>query len=164
MTEILSSTYSLGASETDRAAARQESLRQLQRMSATMVAEEGLLNHAQAALILDVSTKRIGELVRLKKLTRFDFLGRTYVSMKEIRARCQQELKTGRPRRSAVSRIGASLKAAAKTDKLQMRLGGYAGPYGNAKHQEAKRKQKGKLRRIWREPKAKRRENESGIA
>jgi Helix-turn-helix domain len=47
-----------------------------------MVAEKGLPNHAQAALMLDVSTKRVGELVQQNKLTRFDFLGRTYVSMR----------------------------------------------------------------------------------
>jgi hypothetical protein len=39
-------------------------------MSDAMVSEEGLLNHAQAALMLDVSTKRVGELVRLGKLRR----------------------------------------------------------------------------------------------
>ena len=44
------------------------------RMSTAMVKEKGLLNHAQAALVLGVSVKRIGELVRLGKLTRFDFL------------------------------------------------------------------------------------------
>ena len=40
-----------------------------------MVEEKGLLNYAQAALLLDVSTKRISELVRLRKLKPFDFLG-----------------------------------------------------------------------------------------
>jgi hypothetical protein len=43
-------------------------------------AREGcLLNHRQAALLLDVSAARVSELVTLGKLTRYDFLGRTYV-------------------------------------------------------------------------------------
>jgi len=53
-------------------------------MSEAMIEEKGLLNHAQAALLLDVSTKRVGELVRLGRLTDFTFLGRKYVSMREV--------------------------------------------------------------------------------
>ena len=71
-------------------------------MSAAMVAEHGLLNHAQAGLLLGVSKKRIGELVRLGKLKRFDFLGRTYVSVREVRERYHQELKAGRPKRCSI--------------------------------------------------------------
>jgi hypothetical protein len=58
-------------------------------MSKAMVDEKGLLNHSQAALILGVTPARVTELVRLGKLTRFDFLGRTYVSVKEVNARCK---------------------------------------------------------------------------
>ena len=111
-------------------------------MSDAMVQEKGLLNHAQAALMLDVSTKRVGELVRLGKLTRFDFLGRTYVSMREIWQRNQQELRAGRPPRPLGRKIAASLKAAVQTDSLQVRLGGYAGPYEKAKYAERKKKQR----------------------
>jgi hypothetical protein len=124
--------------------------RELQRMSDAMVEEKGLLNHAQAALILDVSTKRVGELVRLGKLTRFDFLGRTYVSMREIWERNRQELRAGRPRRPTRRRIAAQLKAAVQTDSLQARLGGFAGPYQRAKHEEAKRKRREMDKAIWR--------------
>src|SRR5207237_9964803 len=70
----------------------------------------GLLNHAQAALILEVSTRRIGELVELGKLTRLDFLGRTYVSVKEIMQRRDADLKSGRPRLS----VGEKIRKAAK--------------------------------------------------
>jgi len=42
-------------------------------MSGAMVEEEGLLNHVQAGLLLGVSVKRIGELVRLGKLRRFAY-------------------------------------------------------------------------------------------
>src|SRR5947209_512140 len=104
MTEIASSTFALQARPADRAAARLEAYAELQEMSDAMVRERGLLNYAQAGLLLDVSTKRISELVRLGKLRRFDFLGRTYVSMSEVGKRYQQELKTGRPPQGVAKR------------------------------------------------------------
>jgi hypothetical protein len=82
-------------------------------MSETMVREKGHLNYAQARLLLDVSTKRISELVRLGKINRFDFLGRTYVSVREVGERYQQELKAGRSRRAVGKRVVASIKAEA---------------------------------------------------
>jgi hypothetical protein len=112
---------------------REVALGELDGMSKAMVEEEGLLNHVQAALLLGVSVKRIGELVRLGKLRRFDFLGRTYVSVREVRDRYSQELKAGRPKRSVVERAVASVKAALKTDVAQAKLGGYAGAYEKAK-------------------------------
>lgn len=151
MTATASSTFALGAPSQDRALAREELKRELQKMSETMVEEKGLLNHAQAGLMLDVSTKRVGELVRLGKLTRFDFLGRTYVSMREIWERNRQELRAGKPPRPLGRRIAAQLKAAVQTDSLQARLGGYAGPAVKAEHQAAKKKRKGQFRRKWRE-------------
>ena len=132
---------------------RAEMRRELQRMSDAMVEEKGLLNHAQAALMLDVSTKRVGELVRLGKLTRFDFLGRTYVSMREIWERNRQELRAGRPPRPIGRRIAAGLKAAVQSDSLQARLGGFAGPSVRAQHQAAKEKQRGHLGKMWRDAK-----------
>ncbi len=102
-------------------------------MSDAMVREKGLLNHAQAGLLLDVSIKRVGELVRLGKLTDFSFLGRKYVSMREVWDRNNQELRAGRPARPLTKRLASSLKAAAKTDSVQLRLGGYAGPYQKAR-------------------------------
>ena len=99
MSSIASSTLALQAQPADRAAARAQAYAELQEMSKAMVEEKGLLNYAQAALLLDVSTKRISELVRPKKLKPFDFLGRRYVSMREVGQRYQQDLKTGRPRR-----------------------------------------------------------------
>lgn len=124
--------------------------RELQRMSNAMVEEKGLLNHVQAALMLDVRTKRVGELVRQGKLTRFDFLGRTYVSMREIWARNRMELRAGRPLPALGRRVAKSMKAAVQTDSLQARLGGYAGPYVRAKHKEAKEKLRERDRRLWR--------------
>ncbi len=118
---------------------REEMGRELEKMSAAMVEEEGLLNHSQAAILLDVSVKRIGELVRLEKLSRFDFLGRTYVSVREVRVRRDQDLKAGRPPRNIIQRFVGGIKAAAKTDAVQAKLGGFAGPYERAK---ARRKEK----------------------
>ena len=124
------SPYAHGAPHTEE---RERALSELDQMSAAMVEQHGLLNHAQAGLLLGVSKKRIGELVRLGKLSRFDFLGRTYISVREVRERYHQELKAGRPKRPIVVRAMASVKAAPETDAVQLKLGGYAGPYAKAK-------------------------------
>jgi len=60
MAEAASSSLRLGADD-NRAAARRALKRELEKMSEAMVEEKGLLNHAQAALLLDVSTKRVGK-------------------------------------------------------------------------------------------------------
>ena len=130
------SQYAAGAPHTEE---REGALSEMERMSGVMVEEEGLLSHRQAATLLGVSVKRIGELVRLGKLRRFDFLGRTYVSVREVRERYHQELKAGRPKRGLAQSAVASVKAALKTDAAQVKLGGYAGPY-----EKAKRKRKAK--------------------
>ncbi len=143
------STFSLQIERADSDAGRAEMRRQLQRMSDAMVEEKGLLNHAQAALMLDVSTKRVGELVRLGKLTRFDCLGRTYVSMREIWERNRQELRAGKPPRPIGRRIAAQLKAAVQTDSLQARLGGYAGPAVKAEHEAKKKKSRDDFQKMW---------------
>ena len=124
------SPYADGAPRTKE---REQARSELDLMSGAMVEEEGLLNHVQAGLLLGVSVKRIGELVRLGKLRRFDFLGRTYVSVREVRERYHQELKAGRPKRGIAQSAVASVKAALKTDAAQAKLGGYAGPYEKAK-------------------------------
>src|ERR1044071_6784638 len=109
----ISSTFALQSSTEDRARARADAEEEFRRMSDAMIEEKGLLNHAQAALLLDVSTKRVGELVRLGKLTDFTFLGRNYVSMREIWARNQQERKAGRPPHGTPGKqMAARLKAA----------------------------------------------------
>ncbi len=141
MTAIASSTFALQpAQRAERAAARDEARREMKKMSEAMIEEKGLLNHAQAALLLDVSTKRVGELVRLGKLTDFSFLGRKYVSMREIWDRNRQELKAGRPPMPPGKRMAARLKAALKHDSLQVRQGGFQGPYQKKLRKEAKQK------------------------
>jgi hypothetical protein len=149
MTAIASSTLALQARPADRAAARAQAYAELQEMSKAMIEEKGLLNYAQAALLLDVSTKRISELVRLGKLKRFHFLGRSYVSMREVGERYRQELKAGRPPRGFPKRAVASVKAALKTDAAQAKLGGYAGPYEKARYVAAKKKSREDLRKLW---------------
>ena len=151
MTRTASLTFALQAPPADRAAAREEACRQMERMSEAMVEEKGLLNHAQAALMLDVSTKRVGELVRLGKLTDFVFLGRKYVSMREVWERNTQELKAGRPPRSAGQRIAAQLKAAVKTDSAQTSLGGYAGSYFKKQREEANERRRAEFKKKWHE-------------
>ncbi len=150
MTALASSTFALQSAPRERAAARREAHEQLQEMSDVMVREKGLLNYAQAALLLDVSTKRISELVRLEKLNHWVFLGRPYVSMIQVRERFQQDLKAGRPRRSIGKRVAASVKAALKTDRVQAKLGGYAGPYVRAEEEANKKKNREDLARVWR--------------
>jgi hypothetical protein len=151
MAAITSSTFALQAAPADRAAAREEARRQMERMSEAMIEEKGLLNHAQAALLLDVSTKRVGELVRLGKLTDFTFLGRKYVSMREVWDRNKQELKAGRPPRPMGQRVAAQLKAAVKTDSAQASLGGYAGSYFKKKREEANERRRADFKRKWQE-------------
>src|SRR5438128_1942172 len=136
MTVIASSTLALQAAPVDRATARDEARRQMKKMSEAMIEEKGLLNHAQAALLLDVSTKRVGELVRLGKLTDFAFLGRKYVSMREVWERNKQELKAGRPPMARGKRIAVGVKAAFKHDRLQVQQGGFAGPYQRELHRK----------------------------
>ena len=83
---------------------------ELLQMSRVSAREEGLLNHSQAAAVLGVSARRVGELVELGKLCRYDFLGRTYVSVREVLDRRKTELKSGRPPRS----LGQKIRTAAK--------------------------------------------------
>ena len=151
MTSTISSTFALQASPLDRAAARKVAQQEFYKMSETMVEEKGLLNHAQAGLLLNVSTKRVGELVRLRKLTDFAFLGRKYVSMREVWERNQQELKAVRPPMPTGKRMVAQVKAALKHDSVQARLGGFQGPYQKKLREEEKRKRKGQFKRKWQE-------------
>jgi hypothetical protein len=111
---------------------RAQRLRELDEMSKAMIEERGLLNQPQAALLLGVSPRRVAELVSLRLLKRFDFLGRTYVSVREVQERYKMDLKAGRPKRSKLELVKASLKAAVKTDAAQFRQGGFQGPYYRA--------------------------------
>jgi hypothetical protein len=91
-------------------------LEELREMSQAMQAEEGLINHAQAALILEVSTRRIGELVETGKFRRFEFLGRTYVSVREVLERRESEVKNGRPPREGFAKVKKAVEIVANYD------------------------------------------------
>ena|SRR5438034_7482788 len=95
---------------------------ELRQMSLVSQQEEGLLNHAQAAAVLDVSTRRVGELVELGKLKRHDFLGRTYVSVREVMARRAADVKAGRPAKSIAKRIKTAAKVVSNYDALNVAL------------------------------------------
>lgn len=138
VTSIPLSATLLARSAKDRTKRKGEMDRQLDEMSAVMVQEEGLLNHSQAALLLDITPARLTELVRLGKLHRYDFLGRTYVSVKQVKARREQDLKAGRPARNLVEKVAVGIKAAMKTDAIQVKQGGYAGPHVKAKGRRKK--------------------------
>ena len=144
MSRIVSSTFALQAAPEDRAAAREAARQQVEKMSEAMIKEKGLLNHAQAALLLDVSTKRVGELVRLGKLTDFTFLGRKYVSMREIWDRNKQDLKAGRPSHPMGQRFPGQAKAAARTD------GQYAASYFKKQREAANEKRRAEFWKKWR--------------
>jgi hypothetical protein len=139
-TALTLSATEMARSSKDRAKRKEELSRELDEMSAVMVAQEGLLNHSQAALLLGITPARLTELVNLGKLTRYNFLGRTYVSVKEVKARREQDPKAGRPVRSLAQKVAGGIKAALKTDAVQAKQGGFAGPYEKAKQQKGRRK------------------------
>jgi hypothetical protein len=93
-------------------------LAEVRQMSRVSMREEGLLNHAQAAAVLDVSPRRVAELVELGKLCRFDFLGRTYVSVREVLERRSAELKAGRPPGSVGHKVRRVAKILGNYDAL----------------------------------------------
>ena len=87
-------------------------------MSRVSQQQQGLLNHAQAGAILEVSARRVAELVQLGKLTRHDFLGRTYVSVREVLDRREADVKAGRPARSVKEKIRTAAKVLGNYDPV----------------------------------------------
>jgi len=150
MSRTVSSTLALRAAPEDRAAAREAAREQVEKMSEAMIEEKGLLNHAQAALLLDMSTKRVGELVRRGKLTAFTFLGRKYVSMREVCGRSEQDLKAGRPLGPMMLQFPGQPKAAAKTNE-QRSLGEYPGSYFKKQREAANERRLAEFRKKWHE-------------
>jgi hypothetical protein len=146
MSRIISSTLALQAAPGDRALAREKAWQQVEKMSEAMIEEKGLLNHAQAALLLDVSTRRVGELVRLRKLTDFTFLGRKYVSMREVWDRNKQDLKAGRRPRRIGQRLPAQSKGAAQAPVRE-----YAASYFKKQREAANERRRAEFRKKWRE-------------
>jgi hypothetical protein len=133
------SATELARSANERKGARSGLLREFEEMSRVMVEEEGLLNHSQAALVLDITPARVTELVNLGKLKRFDFLGRTYVSVKEVRKRRDEDIKAGRPARSGLRKWKVAAKIVGKSDLPQILHGG---PIPDEKKAKKPRKKK----------------------
>jgi len=69
---------------------------------------------------LEISRERVYELMELGMLTKYEFLGRTYMSFKEIQTRRQADLKAGRPKRGLLRRIALGVKEIANTDVEQL--------------------------------------------
>jgi len=113
-----SSVLKNGRSVEARESRARKLLAEVRQMSRISQREEGLLNHAQAAAVLGVSTRRIGELVELGKLCRYDFLGRTYVSLQEVLERRNAEVKAGRPPRSVAQKIRTAAKILGNYDAV----------------------------------------------
>jgi hypothetical protein len=111
---VLHSSRSIKANESK----SRQLLAELRQMTHVSQREEGLLNHAQAAAILGVSPRRIGELVQLGKFCRYNFLGRTYVSVREVLERRKAELKVGRPPLSIAQKIRTAAKILGNYDAL----------------------------------------------
>jgi hypothetical protein len=93
-------------------------LAEVRQMTRVSQREEGLLNHPQAAAVLEISARRVAELVELGKLTRYNFLGRTYVSVREVLDRREADVKAGRPPRTIPQRIRAAAKVVGNYDAL----------------------------------------------
>lgn len=121
-----------------------ERIAETEGMRKAMEDEEGLLNIPQTAVLLDVTRARVCELMKLGTLKRFEFFGQIYLSFREVSERRKQDVKAGRPARSALGKLAAGVKAAALSDRHQMKQRGYAGPYQDRLHREAKAKRGGK--------------------
>ena len=104
-----------------------------------MSEQEGLLNHSQAALFLDVTPARVTELVNLGTLKRFNFLGRTYVSVKEVMDRRKADVGAGRPRSGKLKALALTAKVLARNDPAQWVQGG---PVAEKRTERSKRKKK----------------------
>ena len=115
---MTSAAFLSGVGSAKRSSTGKGVLAELRQMSRVSVREDGLLNHAQAAVVLDISPRRVAELVELGKLTRHDFLGRTYVSVREVLERREADVKAGRPPRSIAQRMRAAAKVVSSYDAL----------------------------------------------
>lgn len=116
---MTSSAAALGYGSAKRTSSKRINLLvELRQMSRVSVQEDGLLNHAQAAAVLEVSPRRVAELVELGRLTRHDFLGRTYVSVREVLERREADVKAGRPPRSLRQKVRTVTRVVSNYDPV----------------------------------------------
>jgi hypothetical protein len=117
--EAAASAFGAADTPTPRKGSKAHLRWEVEQFSKVSAREGCLLNHRQAALLLDVSAARVSELVSLGKLTRYDFLGRTYVSHREIAARREIDVKAGRPSRTVAQRLAKTFRIVANFDANQ---------------------------------------------
>jgi hypothetical protein len=83
------------------------------------VEEDGLFLPAQAAIALDVHPSRVLQLMDVGIFRTWHFFGKRYLSCREVGARRQADVKTGRPRKSVAQRVKGTVKMLAMTDAHQ---------------------------------------------
>lgn len=127
MTSALATSIGVPAAKESTAPRRltkAEQRAELDQMGEVMIREKGLLNAAQAAIWLGRSRERVYELMELGILTKFEFLGRIYLSFEEVRLRREADVKAGRPARNLGQRIKMKLQSVAAADAGQLKFGG----------------------------------------
>ena len=125
----VTSATELARSAKKKKPSQKEIMKELVAMSDAMVDQDGLLNHSQAALVLEITPARVTELVNLGKLDRYDFLGRTYVSVRQVVERRKADIKAGRPPRGILEKISLAVKSSWKEDALLKFQKSADGPY-----------------------------------
>ncbi len=121
---------------------REDRIAETEAMRKAMEDEAGLLNIPQTALVLEVSRARVGELMKLGILKRFEFFGQVYLSFREVSDRRKQDIKAGRPARGVWGVVKTALQTAAQTDRHQLKQGGFAGPYEKKLERDRKAKRR----------------------
>lgn len=120
MTPAIADAYAAPSTEEEKPKKKHGVLDELKEMRGMMASEGGLFNAAQAALFLEVSRERVYELMELGLLTKHEFLGRIYLSCKELDMRREADVKAGRPPRSLAQQVKYAAKATAATDAVQL--------------------------------------------
>ncbi len=82
--------------------------------------EGGLLLPYQAALVLDVSRVRIFQLLDAGLLASWDFFGQRYLSVQQLQARRDADVKGGRPKKTLAQRVVGTAKSLSRTNAAQM--------------------------------------------
>jgi hypothetical protein len=91
---------------------------QLERFSKASAEEHGLVNLTQGGFILGRSKQLVQRLVMQRRLTPFEFFGRTYLSVRELKEFQRVERLPGRPWGKRVL-VGVKLAAASLVDPGQ---------------------------------------------
>jgi hypothetical protein len=82
--------------------------------------EGGLLLASQAALLLDVSRVRVYQLMDAGLLAWWNFFGQRYLSVEQLEARRDADVKSGRPKRSIAQRVVGTAKSLSRTNGAQI--------------------------------------------